>query len=252
MSLHTLYNGRVQLEMDEVEHEYSVSVDGAPAKQADGVTGVTSFAPKPALVPWAVKLATDFLQAKLWTVHGDKEAEKELIKQAKNEHKRVRDESATYGTSVHLWVEEFIELQMGLRSAIRETANGSEQAFVGWHQQMNPEYLHSEKKVYSIENNFAGTTDMIAKFPEHGTIVVDAKTSNSIWVEHILQLSAYWGAQLEEHGRDYLNGGGLLHLEKNGKADFLVFPESVMSKAYVGFIHLLKFKRIFTGLEKLI
>ena len=71
-------------------------------------------------------------------------------------------------------------------------------SFVEWANEAKPKFLHKEMTVVSKEYGYAGTVDCIAEI--NGEVyVIDWKTSQYIWPEYELQVSAYLEA-LKEMG----------------------------------------------------
>ena len=54
----------------------------------------------------------------------------------------------------------------------------------------NVEYLESELRLISEEYQYGGTADCIAKV-DGETVLIDFKTSNGVYAEHLIQLAAY-------------------------------------------------------------
>jgi hypothetical protein len=65
-----------------------------------------------------------------------------------------------------------------------------------WHKKVNPQILANEMTVFNYEDNYAGTIDKIAKIGDR-VWIIDLKTSQDIWEEHKLQLSAYSHSKID-------------------------------------------------------
>lgn len=63
-------------------------------------------------------------------------------------------------------------------------------SFHAWYMEVNPEILGVEEVVYSEEHDYAGTMDLLVRI-DNQVWVVDLKTSQQVWPEHELQVSAY-------------------------------------------------------------
>lgn len=72
-------------------------------------------------------------------------------------------------------------------------------AFELWARETKPKFLMSETTVISEKYGFAGTTDCVAQIGSD-IYVIDFKTSQYIWPEQVIQVSAYKQA-LHEMGR---------------------------------------------------
>lgn len=75
-------------------------------------------------------------------------------------------------------------------------------SFVQWFESVKPEIITAETTIFSEKNNFAGTIDFICKIGDEKWII-DFKTSQYIWPEYELQLSAYKKAMEELTGEQY-------------------------------------------------
>lgn len=67
-----------------------------------------------------------------------------------------------------------------------------------WYREVKPEILKTETTVFS--DNYAGTIDCVARIGSE-VYIIDWKTSQSIWTEYELQVSAYRQALMEEDRR---------------------------------------------------
>ena len=63
-------------------------------------------------------------------------------------------------------------------------------SFHAWYNETNPEILGVEEVAYNEEYDYAGTLDLIARIGDK-VWVIDLKTSQQVWPEHELQISAY-------------------------------------------------------------
>ena len=64
-------------------------------------------------------------------------------------------------------------------------------AFLAWTRAIRPQPLFTEANVYSDRHGYAGTTDLIAAFPDRQARLVDFKTIGDICREVGLQLEAH-------------------------------------------------------------
>ena len=63
-------------------------------------------------------------------------------------------------------------------------------SFASWFNEVKPEVVKSEFVVWNEERNYAGTVDLLCKI--NGELwLIDYKTSQNLWPEHELQVSAY-------------------------------------------------------------
>lgn len=96
------------------------------------------------------------------------------------------------------------------------------EAYLKWFTESGLEVVESEKMVYSIEQNYAGTLDRIYKTPEGDLIIGDFKTSNlskksplGIRDSYWSQLGAYAKAYSEEYGVEFKDAV-IVNSPKNG------------------------------------
>ena len=85
-------------------------------------------------------------------------------------------------------------------------------AFMQWKNQYDFELVDTEMRVVS-EKGYGGTLDLICRL--NGRLyIIDIKTSNQIYPDYLLQLSAYRAAYVEMT-RNYLQCMSILRLDKN-------------------------------------
>ena len=69
-------------------------------------------------------------------------------------------------------------------------------SFVSWKNDAKPQVIAREFVVFSEKMNYAGTVDLLCKIGD-GIWLLDFKTSQNIWPEYELQISAYSAALIE-------------------------------------------------------
>jgi hypothetical protein len=226
-----LYNGKYKCEFSEAAHRYKIN---GVFKQ--GVTGALKLLSKEGLIQWAANIAAETaykLAQQGVPMH-------EAIKEAKYAHVRKRDKSADTGKKVHKWIEEHLQGQDGM---ISQDMQPSVIAFLAWEEENKPEYVHSEKVVYSETYDYCGTFDLMLKL-NGKTYMADIKTSDTDkqWdhklkrytgqvrarTEHFLQCAAYDQAYSEEFGLScdaylviYVTKDGKLFTFERSDTDFL-------------------------------
>lgn len=175
-------------------------------------TAIKNGLPKPFLVGWAAKVTAEEAIKKHAIVGqlleaGDERAAVDMIKGA-----RYRDmgTKADRGTIVHAAIENYIdgitpdtdEIHSQLEHAkvpqkMWKSATNMVNGVMEFLQSEEPEIIWSEATVYSRAHRYAGTADMIARMrvgDEVVPVVIDIKTSKSIYDEVALQLAAYANA----------------------------------------------------------
>lgn len=132
-----------------------------------------------------------------------------------------RDAAASLGTRVHDAVSEgraVADVGQDLAPFLRH--------FQDWLAQSGAVILLTERQVWNLTLGYAGTFDMVVRFP-NGTIwVIDLKTGKGTYTDHALQCIAYSMAEfvgeddvLDQEATDLLkqaSGMALLHLRPEG------------------------------------
>src|SRR3990167_9680689 len=206
------------------EHYYEL--DG---KRLYGVTTVLGVIAKPALIPWAVKMATDYIESHVVTGHynlitkvGSIEfdmAFNDLIKEAKSAHRKKKESAGEIGTDSHSLIEDYVKecLRRNEGIALAHSVNENQMVsnFVQWAMDNEVRFLASEKQLYSESMWCAGTTDLVLEM-KGKKYIGDVKTSSAIYPEHFYQMAGY-RAMLEEMGETGFDGSVVIRIGKDGK-----------------------------------
>ena len=154
-----LYNGKYDLVKG--DHEYSL----------DGV-----------LIPSVTKI---LYHDKVWTIP-----------------KKNLEKAALVGTKVHDWIESYINAQMWGYDPDKKPKGFLEEnaikAFQWWVHFKSIKWLSTERTIFSASRWYAGTADALA-WIDNRLVLIDFKTSGTIYDEYVSQLWAY-GSALEEEG----------------------------------------------------
>jgi hypothetical protein len=166
--------------------------------------------PKEYLIGWAAKMSSECAVDKHDLVSqmiaaGEQRAAVSFLKEARFRDMRAKGDR---GTIVHAAIEAYIDgkplsnadieakldearvTEPGLRKATVPMVN----AVLSFLQDAEPEIVWSEHTVYSRTYEYAGTADIIGRMHIGGSrlpVVIDIKTSKSIYDEVALQLAAY-------------------------------------------------------------
>lgn len=186
-----IYDGT--LEFDEKLHAYSFNGAFVP-----GVTTILQCIAKPALVPWAAGMASDYWLKEIRSGRVDHAA---IHKEAKGAHRRFTEAAANYGQNVHDYAECFFKKQP-LPELTSDQAKRGVEAFHKWIDAHKVEVLASERRVFSKQHYYAGTCDFVAKIDDV-LGVGDIKTSSGIYPEMRLQTAAYQHALQEEKSIEF-------------------------------------------------
>lgn len=177
-----------ELLFDEKEHAYTWG-----GKFVPGVTSILGCLGKPALVPWAVGLASDHWLSAIKAGRVDYDS---IHKESKLAHRKKVQEAANIGHNVHSYAECFFK-NKELPTLATDQAKLGAEAFHKWMDAHHVEILASEHRVFSMQYYFAGTCDFVAKVD--GVLGIgDIKTSSGIYPEMRFQTAAYQQALQEE------------------------------------------------------
>lgn len=193
------------------KHDYYL--DG---KKMTGVTTILGVLAKPALIPWAARMAVEYIEENT-TAFVDKLVVKngktlaELFTEAKGAHARKRDEGGAKGTSTHALVEEWIKFLIGTNDGKQpDHVQGDKKweaitPFMEWARKENIKFLATEKQMYSKSLFVAGTADFI--FEKDGKRYIgDLKTYKKIWDRVPFYQCAGYAYMWEEMNRVLVSG----------------------------------------------
>lgn len=198
-----LYDGRYEVTYEDGPHLYTVHDRNTGRSFIPGsITGVLGVIHKPALVPWAAKLAAE--------TGNPKESDK------------VRDAAARRGSAVHDAIEAYLRdpdmSEADLLKHAGEDAIDCCRQFLRWvrEYEVDLESVESEVLVYSESLQVAGTLDLVGWSDRlMAEVVVDYKTSSRVYATHVVQVGFYLSA-LREEGRSTAQERGVLHLRDKG------------------------------------
>lgn len=243
--IYKLYNGKVLLEYYSDKKKHIYKVDG---KIVYGVSSIVGIIDKPKLIFWAVNQCIDNLKA-MWEAGKsyDEIEINNILETSKNIHTEKKNVSLTIGTFVHQWIEKYINYKLGKNKAPKVPINkeivNSIKAFLKWEKENKVKWLESERKLYSVEYEYAGTLDAEAMVNDELSII-DFKTSNEIYDENLLQVSAYLHAREEETKQDYKNIY-IVRIGKNGELETKKIKDKELKdcfKAFLGCLEVYKWQ----------
>ncbi|MFI9123867.1 PD-(D/E)XK nuclease family protein [Streptomyces bikiniensis] len=188
-----------------------------------GVTSVVGMEPKPFLVFWAAKEAAN-AAVENWDVVSTL-VERDpagAVDYLKNAHRRKSKAASDLGSACHDLFERLARGETIHERHIHVDLKPYARHFREFLDEVQPEFLHLEETVWSDEHAVAGSFDAIAKV-DGDLVVLDWKTSKSVYESVALQLSAYRYADriiLAETGESIpmpeLAGGAVLHVRPEG------------------------------------
>ena len=206
----------VELNFDKKLHAYRV--DGKPVASATKVLSVIS---KPALIPWALKQGSEWLERTLFIDDDEDDKVKPfkytsrlglgaIIKGVKSAYRGSSGNALETGSTAHQWIEDALEVFIGTEGNFGDDnlpdlpddpdACNSIEAFKIWVGDNDIDFISSEEKIYSRQDNYAGTLDCAA-YVNGSLCIIDWKTSKGIYPEYHLQNAAYAQAWEDIHGR---------------------------------------------------
>jgi len=110
------------------------------------------------------------------------------------DYRQARDDAGTAGHIAHGWIEDAIHgrayREVDAPEELVEKAQQGLAAFLRWRETTRLEIIDTETPLVSDEYGFGGTYDALGVIGDD-VILVDWKTSNSIYTEYVAQLAAY-------------------------------------------------------------
>lgn len=173
---------------------------------------------KPFLVNWAAREVARFAADHLEVLNAidDSDARFDLLKSA---HERHRDKAAVRGTDVHAIAEKLLH---GEAVDIPEHLTGYVDGYVRFLDLWQPTPIITERPCASRAGWYAGTADAFVTLPSGERLLMDWKTSKSVYGEVALQLAAYQHSEfyLAEDGTEQptpeVDGLAVVHVTPTG------------------------------------
>lgn len=184
-------------------------------KNIDSVTKFTGILDKGGLTYWAVGLMNDYLCERLGSITI------EDLDYASDLHTQKKTEAADLGTRIHELVSKHIKgEEIDLDKLLAEDPRVSQgfDSFIEWEKKVKPQWLASERIVYSKKYNYAGILDAVAKI--NGKVVlIDFKSSNNLYEEYAFQTAAYQIAN-EEMGLEKIDHRIVIRFSKDTEEEY--------------------------------
>jgi hypothetical protein len=139
------------------------------------------------------------------------------------------------GSLLHATIEQYLKGQL---LKVDPTIEKQFDEFKKWEKSVGLKIERSEHSVYSKEG-YAGTLDILGVVGGK-RMVCDLKTSNAVYPEMALQISAYINA-VEEMTNEPVEGGGILRIGRDATLEFKEFTKDELNVAYDKFMCLLKY-----------
>jgi len=233
-----LYDGEVKIDFYPNSHRYKLN-----GEYLIGVTTALGMIAKPMLIPWASKMAVNHIRE---CITLGVELTEETLNDAKNAHRKRKEDAGASGSLVHEWAERYIKTGDKTLPEDQNVLNGV-LAFLKWVNAHKVKFISSERIVYSKEHGFVGTMDAEAEV--NGEIcVIDFKTSSGIYPEMELQTAAYQKAA-EEEGSKYTGDRWIARFDKE-TGEFEAQQFGSLEESYQAFLSALSLKRWEKSLKK--
>lgn len=131
------------------------------------------------------------------------------------DYRDARDKAGDAGSIAHQWIDDDVhrrQLTDFKESAERDKAYTGYLAFQKWRKGVNLEIIDTERPLVSELHRFGGTYDALCMVDGLVTLL-DWKTSNRVYTEHVAQLAAY-RQLIRENTKKEVNGARLLRVGK--------------------------------------
>ncbi len=200
-------------------HLHQLEVDGE-WKNLTGCTTVLGILNKPALVPWASKMATEYVR-EYWKpdVGYEESYIDKVLYEAKNAHAKRKEKAGDFGTHTHEVIQEIandVIANSGGEILSGKNAEPAIQNFLDWAMKNKVKILETEKNVYSENLWVGGICDAVVEI-DGKRWVMDIKTAKSgIYPENFWQTGCY-DLLLQEMGQPKADGYIILNLKEDGE-----------------------------------
>lgn len=132
-----------------------------------------------------------------------------------------RDRAAQKGTDIHRAAEHNV-----LPEDVPEEIRAKLRQYYSWLEDSGATILLKERQVFNLTLGYAGSFDLICRFPNGQVWIVDLKTGKGTYSDHVLQQVAYLMAEfvgqddaIDEEATELLHrvtGVAILHLQDDG------------------------------------
>ena len=194
-----LYDGEVRIWFNQESHTYTHG-DGSFIANPSSVNKLLN---KKFLIQWAANKGGDRVEDML---HPHREYDAVEITKIASEVRRAHEDYSKgkmmIGSTIHAWVEEHIKYRLGKRPAKQVPGHegpikNGVLALLEFEERWDPEWLFTERVVYSRKNDHTGTCDAAAVIAGR-VVVLDWKSGSGVYLEHAYQMASYVGALAEE------------------------------------------------------
>lgn len=223
---YTLYNGSVEIDFNPASHRYTLNKKSIPS-----VTSITGLIDKSApLIIWAVNLTREYLINRLER----SKVTLEDINEACKQHTQKKEKSASIGTIFHEILKDYPSSLTSIELSEEDRARVNK--VVMWIEDNKISFQETERVIYSKKHKFSGILDAVVMI-KGKRYIIDYKTSNNIYPEYHLQISAYVKAYVEET-RKTIDGALLVHVTTEN-IEVTTISRKDIQKNYKAFLGLL-------------
>lgn len=202
------------------------------------VTTVLNVLHKPAIAPWASKMAAMYVVEEYPIIadlitRGQGKAAIDLIKGAPW---RKRDKAADLGTTIHHCIEAINE---GKEYTPPDEVTAQLGYFANWVDAFKPDIHMSEGTIFNKQYNYAGTLDIVARIDGLNWLI-DVKSGSGVYPEHAMQIAAYARGEFigyQDGSSDVMpiiDKGAVLHIRPTGYA---FVPVSIAKEVFDSFLY---------------
>lgn len=205
------YNGDVY-SFNEEEHIHQLN-----GKNLRGVTTlIDKTLSKPALLPWAVKMTTEWIEENCPFESGYYQVRKTDLLQAKKAHTSKKTTAGDWGTRVHNACEDWCRLGTITED---EDIRPSVLNFIDFIERNGFKVLDIERSVWSKDWWIGGIFDLVLE-KDGKVYIADIKTSSGIYDSHLIQMGAYYKCLQEldwvkDYGVEEFAGAIVINLKKD-------------------------------------
>lgn len=173
-------------------HLHQIEVDG-DWKNLTGCTTILGILSKPALIPWAAKMAVEYIRENCEEEDGFYLVSEQRLDEAKVAHAKRKTDAGNWGTNTHENINLMISKDLaGVEYLLeQQPKDKSSELFLDWVKKNNVKMLMTEKNIYSESLFIGGIVDFVCEIDGQKWIG-DIKTSGSgIYAEHFFQCAGY-------------------------------------------------------------
>lgn len=204
-----LYNGDVKMIFNNKSHRYTVYYKGEKKYGTVGTTTCIGILDKPQLIQWSANVTSEaWLEGLTKADKIDEVLIHRLSKEAPQMWRVRRDSAGDIGTLIHAWIESYIKYKLGKEEKPELPENQlmheSVLKFLQWEKDTGITFTDTERKIYSLKHNIAGTCDFLYVTKEGKLGIGDIKTSKGIYNSFFYQVAAY--RYMLEEERAYIEG----------------------------------------------